>query len=230
MPAVTDWYRGENSHGEWTTQQPTNPSDPNDAINNPVVENAQYSGKLIGTRLVLGFAIAGLQYLPASWDAPYSQGQCGDPAKPNYIVAENYDALAWYCWSPASGREPDGGFYIPTYDFNDLWPAEQQTRTITFHTSDDHGIKPTDPRYGMIEWSKNCSAPSGDIFLNRTTDLKNGEWLSNMAKDLGDAYPWDPLRGGNVAVFHNTLPEPAGLLALANGLIGLVAFAVRRRR
>jgi hypothetical protein len=84
---------------------------------------------------------------------------------------------------------------------------------------------------------------ASDIFLNRSTDLKLGDYFENgprppgnvdaanvryqgLAIDDGTAYPTTLNRSGNVSVFLN-VPEPASLSLMVAGLAG---FAATRRR
>jgi hypothetical protein len=234
-PATTPWYRGEDSHGEYTTMAPIYPSDKNDPINNPVVDTTgQYVGTLYDTKLTIEFAVGrnsqgGLK-LPATWTDPYTQGQYGPNSNPNYVVAENPDQMAWYCWTPNNpeGKQPYGDFYVPTYDFGDIAPGQTVERILSFTVSDPNGIEPADPRYLLLDQSYGAPEGEGDIFLNRTTDLKIGDWIDNIAADTGVAYPLDPFKAGNVSVFHG-VPEPSTFVLLAVGVIGLLGCLWRRR-
>jgi hypothetical protein len=61
--------------------------------------------------------------------------------------------------------------------------------------------------------------------MNRSTDLKIGDWLDVLSHDNGSPYPFTgSARSGNVSVFF--VPEPSVMTLLTVG--GLAA--LRRRR
>jgi hypothetical protein len=199
----TFWHPGFNSHGEFL--------DTHDA----------YQGPLLDVKLTTEFAISGLGNLPANWAAPYLQGEAGNYNPPVYIVAQGCDQLGWYCWTP--DEDPlttDGGYFVPTYDFGDIGLGQTVTKTLNFTATGD-GIALGDNRFYRIMESKNVGY---DIFLNRTTDLKIGDWLDTLDLDTGLPYQSQNeyvLRAGNVSVFF--VPEPGTFLLLAMaGIIGLI--------
>lgn len=197
------WADGLNSHGETlhTTQK--------------------YVGTLIGTRLTTSFAIGGLGGLPSAWVPPYSDLQ-------PYIIAQNYDWRAWYCWSPGLEQGgPTGGYFVPTYDFGNIPVGGHVTRDLSFTVS-GAGLDPSDPRFGAVIDSSYALVGGGDLFAARTTSLKISNWLDTLALDNGFPYPVPPGTSSDVSVFH-AVPEPGSLLALCSGLAGLGVF-IRRKR
>jgi len=64
------------------------------------------------------------------------------------------------------------------------------------------------------------------VLMNRTEDLKIGDWVDVLAPDAGPPYPIPAFRAGNVSVFFNPIPEPSTLAML----VPLGAAALRRRR
>lgn len=189
-----EWQPGRNSHQEFLLTQ------------------EQYVGTLYQAKLTAEFALAGLQLVPAAWVGPYRD-------RPEYIVALNHDQNAWYCYTPDNpvGLGPSGNYFVPAWDFGDIPVGGSATRVLRFGVAG--AITPNDPRYGVIMGSFQAPTGQGDVFLNRTTDLKIGDWLDELARDAGVPYPTDwPLRGGDVSVFHN-IPEPASLVLLAIGAL-----------
>jgi len=137
-----------------------------------------------------------------------------------FYLAEALEYItAWKQSTPDNpvGLGPAGNYYVPTWDFGDIPVGGSSTRVLRFGVAG--AITPNDPRYGAIMGSFQAPAGQGDVFLNRTTDLKIGDWLDELTRDSGVPYPTDwPLRGGNVSVFHN-IPEPASLVLLAIGAL-----------
>ncbi|WP_372846914.1 GEVED domain-containing protein [Pontiella sp.] len=159
----------------------------------------RYSGALLDTKLTVEFAIADTNNLPQNWTGPYRH-----PGQTSWIIAENEDQLAWYCWNeldPPQGDEP-GNYYVPTWDFGDIQIDQSATRTLTFIV--DPPMYPSDPRYyGIIE----AEIEGADIFLNRTSSLKISTWLDGIGYDFGwPPYPDEVLRSSDVSVFHNAAP------------------------
>ncbi len=193
-PATGPWQPGRNSHGEF------------------LVTQEQYVGTLYQAKLTAEFALASLQFVPAAWVGPYRD-------RPEYIVAVNHDQTAWYCYTPDNpvGLGPAGNYYVPAWDFGDIPVGTSVTRKLLFNVAG--AITPNDPRFNAIMSSFQAPLGQGDVFLNRTTDLKIGDWLDELTLDLGVPYPTDGLlRGGNVSVFHN-IPEPASLVLLTLGAL-----------
>lgn len=200
-PGEGPWADGSNSHGEWL-------STPD-----------QYFGTLYDTKLTAEFAITDLGNLPPVWNAPYRNT---DP----YIIGLDEDQAGWYCWTPGNPAEllPTGNYYVPTWDFGTIPVGQTASRTMNFAVSGP-GMTPADIRYGAIMTSWQALWGQGDVFMNRTTDLKIGDWIDDIAIDSGVASPHEmPLRDGDVSVFHN-IPEPATL-----SLFVLAIALLRRRR
>jgi hypothetical protein len=205
-------FGGTNSHGE------------------QLLTNQQYVGTLFAAKLTTEFAISGLNNLPAAWVGPYRQGEAGLYPPPAYIVAENYDELGWYCWTPGNtvNLVPYGSYFVPTYDFGDIAVGQTVSRELPFGTT-GVGIPVGDNRFYRIMESYNFGY---DIFLNRTTDLKIGDWLDTLDLDTGQPF-WSQneyvLRGGNVSVFHD-VPEPGTFVLLAVAALLSAIFGFRRMK
>ncbi len=201
-PGEGPWADGTNSHEEWL-------STPD-----------QYFGTLYDTKLTAEFAVTDLGNLPPVFAGVYRNT---DP----YIIGLDEDQAAWFCWTPGNpdpARRPFGNYYVPTWDFGNIMPGQTASRTMNFAVSGP-GMTPADIRYAAIMSSWQALWGRGDVFMNRTTDLKIGDWIDDIALDNGAAFPQETaLRHGNVSVFHN-IPEPAtlSLLVLASALL-------RRRR
>ena len=88
-PGQGPWNSGANSHGE--------------SLNYPT----QYMGTLYSARLTAEFAMIDPTVAPAAWVMPYVN------IAP-HIYATNEDLGAWYCWSPQSGQQPVGNYFVPT--------------------------------------------------------------------------------------------------------------------
>ncbi len=213
-PGVGPWRDGANSHGE--------------TLSTP----AQYAGPLQQTKLTAEFACDRNKLPVGPLVAPYWD------QNPR-IFATGHDELAWYCWAPGP-QTPTGDYYVPTWDFGDIQPGQTVTRLLSF-TVDGAGLPPSvvgsgDYRYAAIQASYQGQM---DIFFNRTTDLKIGDWMETLLIDGGTPYadvPGTPpppewwnveTRSGNVSVFHN-VPEP-GSLALCLGGAAAMGLLLRRR-
>ena len=194
-PATSDWVEGTNSHDEFA-----NPRD-------------QYVGTLYDTKLTIEFALAEIQLMPDGFSDPYRQGFLP------YIIAENEDQWAWYCYTPGSPPQGQstavGNYYVPTWDFGDIAQGQSVTRTLSFIV-DGAGLDPADPRAELLN-----SVDRPDLLANRTTSLKISTWIDNLTADTGIAYGQDPLRGSDASVFHN-IPEPTMMVLL--GLGGVMAW------
>jgi len=159
----------------------------------------RYIGTLLDTKLTVEFAIAEADLLPQAFTGPYQ-----NPWPPSFIIAENEDQLAWYCWNeqdPTQGDEP-GNFYVPTWDFGNIAVNDRVTKVLNFTV--DPPMDLTDPRYAAIY---NAHIEEVDIFANRTPSLKISTWIDGIGVDSGDPYPDDVLRSSDVSVFHNIV-EP----------------------
>ncbi len=200
MPALSDWWVGNNTHGEYTT--------PRD----------QYVGTMYETKLTAEFAID-----PSKGPGP---GTSLYRDVVPHIVADNHEQLGWYCWTPENpdtDKTPWGDYYVPTWDFGDIPMGGTASRLLQF-TVDGAGLSPdTDPRYWAILESFEYEA---DLLLNRTTSLKISTWQDDLVNDTGIAYPADPLRGSDCSVFF--VPEPGTMSLLVLGGIG--ALLRRRRK
>ena len=149
-------------------------------------------------KLTASFAVDA-NILPALWQSPYRQ-------RTPYIIAQNYDVLAWYCWTPnnPAGKTPYGAYYIPTYDFGLITYGQSVSRTLSFTVP--AGLPNTDSRYSAIVAS---STGGKDIFLNRTKSLKCSDWIDDLALDSGAAYPPSPPnKASDVSVFHKHEMKP----------------------
>ena len=132
------------------------------------------------------------------------------------IYARNYDWLAWYSFSDT------GAFQVPTWGFDSVRLGETVSRDLLF------GF------YAPVAQSTIQSLiDAEDIFMNRTTDLKIGDYFEQgsggyegLVLDDGSAFPTSASRSGNVSVFVE-VPEP-GTVGLI--LVGLAAGLVGRRQ
>lgn len=135
-----------------------------------------------------------------------------------HIVGEDHNQLGWYSF-------PDTGeFLVPTWDVGSIPLGGSVSFTMSFSV-DGAGLDPADPRYDAIVTSE---ASSVDILLNRSTSLKISDWIEALALDPGmmPVIPGDPpVHGSDVSVFF-MIPEPASILLVLGGLVGLL----RQRR
>jgi hypothetical protein len=179
-----------------------------------------------GVVLTAEFSMIANQPLPLPGAGTPYTNPTGTP-----IIANSPDALAWYSWSSTSGPGGPGRFQVPSYFFADIAPGATVSRTMSF--SFQTPIPST-----SAEFTSYNNLTGLDVFLNRSTDLKIGDWLDNIALDSGAAYPFGGLpvgpvsspqpftayRSGNVSVFY--IPEPATIAALAAAAL----VSLRRRR
>lgn len=174
------WLTGSNTHGE------------------ALVISEPYAGPLVEAKLVAEFAVTDATNLPAPFQPPYRD-------RPPYIIADNEDQSAWYCWNPQDPNpqhQPAGGYYVPAWDFGTIPSGGAATRSLAF--SVPGGLLPGDPRYAAIMAS---FASQADVLQNRTISLKISTWLDDIALDTGAAQEELPLRMSDVSVFHNRYEE-----------------------
>lgn len=179
------WLSGSNSHGE------------------SLITTEQYAGPLVDTKLAAEFAIVDLTKLPQPFTSPYRDRQ-------PYIVAENEDQTAWYCWNPDDQNQehqPKGDYFVPTWDFGTITAGKSATRSL--HFSIPAGLPSSDTRYAVIMQSY---MTSNDVLQNRTTSLKISTWIDEIAADPGNDEEQLPYRHSNVSVFHNQGVEEPELL------------------
>ncbi|HOW96955.1 MAG TPA: GEVED domain-containing protein, partial [Kiritimatiellia bacterium] len=158
-----------------------------------------YVGPMYDTKLTAEFAVTDLGNLPLIWNSPYRD-------RPPYIIADNEDQAAWYCWNPDytnQERNPAGGFYVPTWDFGDIPQGQFSTQQMDFSVQLP-GISPLDTRYPVLQQSFSNQL---DVLANRTTSLKVSTWIDEIALDVGQN-PEPPLRSSDVSVFHNAEETP----------------------
>ena len=142
---AVQWTAGSNSHGESLSTA------------------TQYTGPLVDTKMAVEFAIADTAKLPQPFTSPYRDRQ-------PYIVAENEDQTAWYCWNPDDQNQehqPKGDYFVPTWDFGTITAGKSATRSL--HFSIPAGLPSSDTRYAVIMQSY---MTSNDVLQNRTTSLK----------------------------------------------------------
>ncbi len=154
----------------------------------------RYAGTLVDTKMTAEFAIADTNLLPVVFNPPYFDFQ-------PYIVADNEDQTAWYCWNPQQSADNPGNYYVPVWDFGDIPIGQSTNRILSFSTVP--WIDPADPRYNVIVDSE---LQGTDILANRTSSLKISTWIDILGIDSGFPYPEEPLRGSDVSVFHNEEP------------------------
>ena len=182
LPGYQSWQRGSNSHSE--TRDP----------------RYSYEGTMYGVKLTASFAVDTTVSPPTQWTGPYRN-------RAPYIVAQNNDELAWYCWTPNNpqGMAPAGAYFVPTWDFGDIPVGGSATRVMKFSIPGS-GLPPTDSRYAAIKQSYETGS---DIFLNRSGSLKVSDWIDELATDTGAPYPQEPpYKDSDVSVFHLSPYEP----------------------
>jgi hypothetical protein len=178
-----EWSSGSNSHGETLSA------------------TGQYVGPMVDTKLAAEFAVVDLSKLPSPFVSPYRDRQ-------PYIVADNEDQAAWYCWNPEDQQhQPKGDYFVPTWDFGTIDPGKSATQSL--HFSIPAGLPFTDSRYAVIMQSYTTS---NDVLQNRTTSLKISTWIDDIALDTGSGQEELPLRHSDVSVFHNQGGEEPELL------------------
>jgi hypothetical protein len=181
-----------------------------------------FQGTMFDVKMTAEFAFPSFVNVPANVlnqiatnTLPYSAPSYG--GQNAAIIAQNEDEEGWYCFTNGTG-----GFHVPTYDFGNIAPGQSVTRTLNF-TIPAPGLLPSHPLYPqLLGWAANQS----DVLMNRTTDLKIGDWVDVLAQDSGVPYPNPAFNSGNVSVFFN-VPEPTSLAALLPA--GLVALRRRKR-
>jgi len=195
---------GRNSHDEFLIQSPN------------------YQGTMFDVKMTAEFALPSQVAVPGPVLAAIAAG-APPYASPNYggqsaiIEAQNEDQEAWYCFNNVAAIP--GGFNVPTFDFGNILPGQTVTRTLNFTVPAQ--LTPAHPLYGqLLGWAAN----QDDVLMNRTTDLKIGDWVDVLALDTGNPYPVPAFTSGNVSVFFN-VPEPTTLAMLAP-----MALAMLRRR
>jgi hypothetical protein len=169
--------------------------------------------KLVDAKLTTEFADDGVQGNYPTSGGPYIGPESN-------IFAKNYDELAWYSYTTT------GNFWVPTWDFGTILPGQSVTRDLQFGLYNS-----------VAQAAIQFLIDADDIFMNRTTDLKIGDYFEKgtgigqsyegLAVDDGTPYPDTINRSGNVSVF-STVPEPASLSLLLAGFGGLAATGRRR--
>ena len=191
------WQEGSNAHGESTpTRMP-------------------YQCHMYQVKMTVEFADDGIRgNLPTG--APYSPE--------SNIYAKNYDQLGWYCWTPGNpaGLQPNGGYFVPTYDFGEIVHWQTVTRVLPFGL-----YVPAPPGSQLFNDLLGYQMAQHDVLLNRTTSLKISEYPDVLVPDLGIAYPVPPGLSSDVSVFF--VPEPASAAVLLAGLSALLQLRRRRR-
>ncbi len=179
-PAWTPWADGSNSHGEYLS----------------TID--QFEGELLDVKMCAEFALNQFMMVPTIWTPPYYN------ITP-YIVAQNEDQEAWYCWTPDNPQNltPYGDYFVPTWDFGNIPPGLTANRLQQFICTGG-GIPPGDPRYTPLV---NSFEEGEDIYMNRTTSLKISHWLEYIYTDTCVPYPEDG-HGSDVSVFHNIEEGP----------------------
>jgi len=167
-----------------------------------------YVGPLIDSMLTIEFALADLTLQPAAWNPPYTQ-QLPE------IIGINHDARAWYCFNEVADLNNPGNYFVPAWDFGTIEIDASMTRDLEFVVNG--AIDSFDPRYDAL-------VSGQDILMNRTRDLKIGDWVDVPEIDSAFPYPLPAARSGNASLFH--IPEPSTV-----SLLGMVVLlALRRRR
>lgn len=214
-PAQSPWVRGDNDHDEAR----------------PFASVAdQYVGPLVDPVITAEFAWARPPgFRPTS--GPYT-GPGALPYAPFSFVAVNHQLLAWYSFSPgADGIDPAhiGDFQVPAWFLPTIPVGGSASTDMTFDvfSGDEPGSIPSDdPFYPtLLGWYDT----GYDLLLNRTTDLKIGDWMDVLTPDEGIPYQVPPARSGNASVFHNVIPEPSTWAAII-GAAALAVVGLRRRR
>lgn len=160
----------------------------------------EYVGTMVDTKLTADFAVADISMLPIGI-YPYK-----DPFPEVYIVAENEDQWAWYCWNAEAdsvSASTVGAYQVPAWDFGDIPPgggaAIEILRFSVFNTSGG-GLPTGDPRYSVLVASE---ATGADLFANRSSSLKISDWVDILHYDDGTEYPDASDSSSDVSVFHN---------------------------
>ncbi|MDX2147025.1 MAG: hypothetical protein SFZ23_05835 [Planctomycetota bacterium] len=191
-----------------------------------VQQDQRYIGDMFDVKLTTHFADDGIlgNFTPGLADIPSSIPAPGGSGDAN-VYAVNHDQLAWYSFAP----NPAGGgsYQVPTWDFGTILVGQTVSRLLDFHTHAPIALSAAD-----LANLNQLVASGTDLFINRTRDLKIGQYVQDdpvllNITDTGIAYPNGGLQNpyGNVSVFHN-IPAPG---ALVLGGVGSLLAARRRR-
>jgi hypothetical protein len=185
-PPEGTWTPGTNSHGE-SVQYAGSPC----------------TGTLRNVKLTASFAVTDITNVPPVWRPPYFKME-------PFLVAENEDQAAWYCWNPDDpdpNHIPKGDYYVPTWDFGDIPAGQSATRTLLFSVA-GAGLPFSDPRYSVILASFSNHM---DILFNRSRSLKISNWLDALALDDGSMFPQGAEFASDVSVFHYPEEESSSM-------------------
>jgi hypothetical protein len=195
----------------------------------------KYVGTMFDVKMTAEFSYAGNTAGPGVspamlGGAPYFNtpltilGLGGPTPNPIYAQAQNHQQLGWYCWSPLAPQPTfqSGAFLVPTWDFGSIAPGASASVDMIFNFTDFFGspaqVPNTDALIALLQSNQ-------DIFMNRSSDIKVGDFFDVLNADTGVSYDASIGRSGNVSVFHN-IPEPAALTVCAAALL----IASRRQR
>ena len=184
-----------------------------DNSHNETISTLSSAKDLYNVKLTTEFADDGKQGNFPTSGAPYFGSESN-------IFAKSYDELAWY------SNTATGAYQVPTWDFGTILLGQSVSRNLQFGLYNSINQE-------NIQFLINAS----DIFMNRTTDLKLGDYFEKgtgnglsyqgLAVDDESAYPDTLNRSGNVSVF--SVPEPTSLALMVAGLASLVATGRRKK-